>query len=330
MDMRLLLLLVIATASARADQPKAEPPAAKSFEAALDGAEPVGDLTARLDPLFADCKRENDLELRQCTAVRDLMLERLKAGTWVGLGDDAALTWTPWTPGEKQLGLEVHGCLACKKPLALGDASSQHFVTTAVPKAIKGGRAVGLDVGFYGVSLPDQATAARFVKQTIPRLVSQFVFRVGPLWKSGEKFEGVTFVPVAQRVFDRCTGKVYASDPPSQKPAEPQPDARCPAKTAAPAPVDETLPDQLSRADVVKAMRAVEQPIHQCYFKHKQDGTVQVRVVIDGQNGIEGLAVQGTFDGTPTGECVKKAVSKAPFGRFAGEKMTIVYPFMLR
>src|SRR5439155_20362383 len=109
--------------------------------------------------------------------------------------------------------------------------------TTRVPKAIRGGKAVGLDVGFYGVALPDQATAARFVRQTVPRLTTQFVFRVGPVWKSGDKIQGVTFVPIAQRVFDRCSGKVYASEPPSQKPAEPQPNANCPAK----APVaDET------------------------------------------------------------------------------------------
>ena len=55
-----------------------------------------------------------------------------------------------------------------------------------------------------------------------------------------------------------------------------------------------------------------------------------MRVVIDGQHGIEGLTIQGSLDGTPIGECVKKAVSKAPLGRFSGEKMTIVYPFMLR
>jgi hypothetical protein len=40
--------------------------------------------------------------------------------------------------------------------------------------------------------------------------------------------------------------------------------------------------------------------------------------------------VQGNFDGTPTGECVKKAVAATALGKFTGEKMTIVYPFMLR
>jgi hypothetical protein len=306
--------------SARADEPK-------TFEAALENAEPAGDLASRFDPLFADCKRDDDLDARQCSAVRDVMLDRLKGGTFVALGDEASLSWTPWTAGEKQLGLELHGCLACGKPLKLGDSASPRFVTTRVPKAIKAGKAVGLDVGFYEVALPDQATAARFVKQTVPKLVTQFVFKVGPIWKSGDKFEGVTFVPVAQRVFDRCSGKVYASDPPSQRSAEPQPNAGCPAKAPV---VDEALPEQLSREQVVKAMRAVDQNIHRCYLKHKEDGTVNVRMVIDGQSGVEGLSIGEPFDGTPTGECVKKAMGGVSFGKFTGEKMTIVYPFMLR
>ena len=73
-----LFLLLLACASAGADEPKA-----KSFETALESAEPVGDLADRFDPLFAECKRADDLETRQCTAVRDLMLERLKEATIV-------------------------------------------------------------------------------------------------------------------------------------------------------------------------------------------------------------------------------------------------------
>ena len=219
-----------------------EPKAPASFEQARRrrgrASSRGGDLTDRFDPLFAECKRDDDLEARQCAAVRDATLERLRGATFVALGDESSLSWTPWTASEKQIGLELHGCLACGRPLMLGDAAGgpkPRFVTTRVPKAIKAGKAVGLDVGFYGVPLPDQPTAARWVKQVMPRLVTQFVFRVGPVWKSGsgdKTFEGVTFVPVAQRVFDRCSGKVYASEPPSAKAAEPQPDKSCPGEGA--------------------------------------------------------------------------------------------------
>jgi hypothetical protein len=309
-------------ASALADDTK-EP---KSFEAALEAAEPVGDLADRLDPLFADCKRDDDLEARQCAAVRDLALEKLKNGLFVAQGDESSLTWTPWTSGEKQLGLELNGCLACGKPIQLGD--KPRFVTTRVPKSIKAGKVAGLDVGFYGVTLPDQATAARFVKQTLAKLTTQFVFRVGPVWKSGGAFEGVTFVPVAQRIFDRCTGKVYASEPPSTKPAATIPDAKlCPANAPV---VDATAPEQLSREQVVGTMRALDGKVHSCYLTYKKEGSVTVRIVLDGTSGIENMQVGAPWDGTPTGECVKKAVGAASFGKFTGEKMTIIYPFMVR
>src|SRR6476660_706967 len=100
-NMRLSLAVLLVCAAARADEPKT--PA--TFEAALDGAETIGDLTDSFDPLFADCKRDDDLDARQCAAVRDQMLERLKTGIFVGNGDEASLTWTPWTKEEKQLGL---------------------------------------------------------------------------------------------------------------------------------------------------------------------------------------------------------------------------------
>src|SRR5262245_3749074 len=88
-----------------------------SFEDLLDRAAPIGDLAAQLDPLFAECKYEDDLEARQCATVRDLALERLGAGTYVAMGDESALTFTAWSMDVKQLGLEVHGCLACGRPL---------------------------------------------------------------------------------------------------------------------------------------------------------------------------------------------------------------------
>jgi hypothetical protein len=316
-------LVLLVGAGARGDDTPVKAP--KTFEEALDAAEPAGDLADRFDPLFADCKRDDDLDARQCAAVRDAALARLNGTQLVALGDESSLTWTPWTSGEKQVGLELHGCLACGKPLLLGDPPKPRFVTVRVPKAIRAGQVAGLDVGFYGVPQPSKGAAARFVKDTMPHLVTQFVFRVGPVWKSGG-YDGVTFVPVAQRIFDRCTGKVYASEPPSAKPAAALPDKSCPAQPVA----DEVLPEQLSRDQVVKTMRTVEPKIHSCYLANKQEGTVQVRLVLDGSGRLDGLQVGAPFDGTPSGECVKKAVSSASFGRFTGEKMTIIYPFMLR
>jgi hypothetical protein len=77
-------------------------------------------------------------------------------------------------------------------------------------------------------------------------------------------------------------------------------------------------------------MKSVEAKVHLCYLKHKQEGTITVRIVLDGLSGVEGMTVGAPFDGTVSGECVKSAISAAKFGHFTGEKMTVIYPFMLR
>jgi hypothetical protein len=261
--------------------------------------------------------------------VRDLFAEQLHAGSFVALGDGSALSWTPWSTAEKQLGLEVEGCLACGHPIAI--AGRPRFVTTRVPKAIKAGKAVGLEVGFYNVPLPSQPIAARFARETIPRLRVQFVFRVGPTWVSGQgqtTFEGVTFVPVAHRVFDRCTGEVLGSDPPSHKPAEAMRDASCPPLESELRERElRDLPDQLSRIDVVRSMRSIESKVRDCLVEFEVSGAATVQVVVDGGK-VESLTVLPPHEKSPAGYCIKNAAEGLSFPRFRGEKMTLTYPFI--
>ena len=54
-----MLMVLLLSPAAGADEPK-------SFEAVLENAEAAGDLAERFDPLFADCKRDDDLDARQC------------------------------------------------------------------------------------------------------------------------------------------------------------------------------------------------------------------------------------------------------------------------
>src|SRR5690606_1540692 len=131
----------------------------------------------------------------------------------------------------KKLELEVHGCLACLRPLTLdpgpGKGSAvQRFVTTRVPQSIsaKQKKGVGLDLAFHPVSLPDAKAAEAWRKKMAGRLKVQFVFRIGAPWASGGRasgeaastgaepggegaakpaFEGVTFIPIAHRVIDK-------------------------------------------------------------------------------------------------------------------------------
>src|SRR5258708_4283267 len=122
----------VAPASAETPAPAAPAAPAKpeNFEAALEGAVPVPDLKSLLDPLFADCTRPDDFETRRCTLMRDWLAERVRGETYIGVGDESALTFSPYDMMTRQIELEVHGCLACGRPLVFEEGGAPHFVTT--------------------------------------------------------------------------------------------------------------------------------------------------------------------------------------------------------
>ena len=317
----------VSPTAARAAEPKAA-----TFEEAMANAQPVADLKDLFGPLFADCKRDDELEARQCAAVRDWLVASHREQTWVALGDEAALSFNPYDASEKKLEMEISGCIACGKPLRFDGDDKMHFVTTRVPKAIKAGRAVGLEVGFDDVSLADEKTAEAWEKKMAPRLRVQFVFKLGAAWKSGA-FDGFTFVPVAHRIIDKCNGKVIASDPPSTADAQPMPDATCPVELTPAqkrALEDANLPDQLNTIQINQAMSTMRSRVHDCYNEFEVEGTAVVRLVVTGDGKLESVLIQPPFDKTPTGYCLRTALKSLTLPRFKGEKMVITYPFKMQ
>jgi hypothetical protein len=312
---------------------------AESFEAAIaDGTRVSGQngLAELAGTYFTDCPTgEGDLSLRQCNSVRNWQLEQNRNEVFVAIGDDAALAITPYDSAEKKLGLEVHGCIACTRPLRfegkLADGKPR-FVTTRVPKAIKSGRAIGLDLAFHDVTLKTEKEANEWQKKMVPRMRVEFAFKIGPIWKSGA-FEGLTFIPVAHRVFDRCNGNVIASDPPSTGKGPLMRDSGCPeelSEAERKAREDASLPDQLSRVDINRALAGARAKVHDCYTEFEQAGTANVVIVVDREGKIESVKVMPPFDKTPTGYCVRTAIENTTFPRYRGEKMIIKYPFQLQ
>ena len=55
-----------------------------------------------------------------------------------------------------------------------------------------------------------------------------------------------------------------------------------------------------------------------------------VAITISGSGRISSANVTGQFAGTPTGECVAKAVKSASFPKFKGSPQSIVYPYVFR
>jgi hypothetical protein len=55
-----------------------------------------------------------------------------------------------------------------------------------------------------------------------------------------------------------------------------------------------------------------------------------VALVIGKSGRVSSANVGGALAGTPTGDCVSRAVKGASFKKFKGSPMSISYPFILR
>jgi hypothetical protein len=90
------------------------------------------------------------------------------------------------------------------------------------------------------------------------------------------------------------------------------------------------LPDSLGRSEVVAGMGKVKARVIACYDQYKVPGVANVALTIANSGKVQSANVTGTFAGTPTGDCVAKAVKGASFPPWRGAAMTINYPYMLR
>ena len=339
--------------SAAGRTPATPPKPAASFEELFEEAEPVRDLATLIDPLFDNCDPADPLGYRQCQGARSFLESEARSKTYVAIGDPAALEVSPFDAVTKQIDLDIHGCLACLHPIKLTDAKGAEvprFVTTKPPRAIKGGRALGVEVGSQQLTMSTPAAEAKWRKQekrTVPRLRVQFVFKLGPVWSSGN-FSGVAFTPLAHRVFDACSGEVLSTAPvvADGKPGkvatpvvmQPGDPLRCPPPGLDLTPEEKAakdefarLPVALSRSEIEKGMAAVQERVHDCHVEFEETGTVNLRVVIEGLTGkMKEAHILPPFDKTPAGLCVRAAIRDASFSHFKTETQEVKIPVYLR
>lgn len=311
--------------AARAEEKAANILKPSSFEQALQDAKPVKDVAGLFDPVFDECKDTDELLARQCRIVRDWQLSVLRGEKFVSVGDWASLAWTPYSPAEKQISLEVQGCLACEKPVSV--QGRPRYLTSRTPKAInKSGKATGVELGFQGV--PVAAEDAKDWEQNVARrLRVQYVYKVGQPWKLATGGEGASFASIAYRVFDPCTGEVYAADPPSSTTAPIMPDrATCPASTDG-KDVEEPTTDTLSKTQVERALRQVKGRVADCYREWGFTTPVVVKFVVAGSGTVLGSQIQAPHHKTDVGLCVRSALRGIVMPKFNGDRLNIMYPF---
>jgi predicted Zn finger-like uncharacterized protein len=95
---------------------------------------------------------------------------------------------------------------------------------------------------------------------------------------------------------------------------------------AAPA---EDLPETLSRSQIQSGMSGIRPRVQACNAQYRVPGTVTVALTISRAGRIQTANVTGRFAGTPTGQCVEKAVKSATFPKFSGAPVSIDYPFVM-
>ncbi len=325
----------------------------RSFEDLLADAEPVADLGRLIDPLFDNCDKGDPLEARQCQGARTFLESEARSKIYVAVGDTAAINVSPYDAATKELDIDIQGCLACVHPIRLTDskgAAVQRFITTKVPRAIKAGHAIGLDVRTAQLMFATPERETRWKKQekkVVPRLRVQFIFKLGDTWSSGN-FSGAGFTPLGHRVFDACSGEVFDTFPALAegergKVATPVllqagDSLRCPppgedftAEEKAEKEALAKLPAKLSRDAIEHGMSEVQERVHDCSVEFEETGTVQVRLLIEGATGrVRDAQISPPFDKTPAGLCVRAAMRSATFSRFRSETQEVRVPVSLR
>lgn len=319
----------------------AEPRPQATFEQLLKDAVPVTDLATLIEPLYARCDDKDDLPRRQCEGIRAFLLERLRARTFVAVADSMPDT-SPYDATAKEIEVEVSGCLACVAPPVV--AGEVRYVSIRPPQRVVAGKAIGIPLETHQLPMETRVRADRFLERVVPRLRVQHIFRVGVPFGEGApapgpgSYKGVTIVPVAHRIYDRCTGQVAAASPPSTAPVKVLADRTCPRKGTeelsqaemAVAAQQATLPSRLTPKQVEAALAPVQERVHECYVEFQElGGTAKVQLLLEGPGKIAQITLAPPFDKSAIGVCIRSQIKSAVFPKFHGEPMRIDYAFQV-
>ena len=338
-----------APATAPAKAAPATPAAANdaagaSFEALGTGAVRTRDIGTLLSAIVERCDNEKrDIDRARCQATTAYLRRTLPQRTFAFTSDEpGVVAVSDYDAGVKGYHVALAGCVACSKPVTIGKAKEPRFVTLKVPE--KGAdsltKAVSLSRNTFGFET--LAEAKRWLDAERPFLRAEFLFQpqiVGDVWTFGAD-RGVALKLVGARVYNRCTGDVLLSKPPStamaDRPGPGHEDPSCAAARkqaltdAAPPPANDDLPVQLSKTLIADAMAKIRPQVFACYQQFKSPGTLELIYLVASNGTVQSVAVGPAFAGTPTGQCVLQAAKDAHFPAFKLDQQKFTYPFFLR
>ncbi len=314
---------------------------AQSFDGVAQKARPV-DGDRALGALFwsqeVSCgKAGGELEKRQCEAVRDARKQSIAGATYLAEAEPGSVSVGSFDAKTKSLSLTIRACLACAKPV---DAGSTPLVIIGGAPTPDHGSIVSAPLTTAHIKLASPTDAKKFTSEVAPRLRTEILFQLGDKptrWKAGGA-QGYQVTIAGYRVVDPCTGAVYAASPKSGTVApdkracgdQPAEEAKADDDTPDAAPAAPELPQRLSSDQIRDALQPARDAARKCYEAFGIAGTARFKITISNEGEVVGLRQSGDFAGTPTGECVAKAVKKSVFPKSQKAQTSIDYPFILR
>ena len=315
-----------------------------SFEAAGRGAVRTRDIGTLLSSFVDQCDAEKrEIERARCHATTAYLRRTLPRQTFAFTSDDPkVVAISDYDASIRGYHVALAGCVACDKPVTIGRAGEPRFVTLKAPEKDADSlvKAVAISRNTFGFDT--LAEAKRWLDTERPFLRAEFLFQpqiVGEAW-TFQSNRGVALKLVGARVYNRCTGDVLLSKPPStnmaDRPAPGHEDPACAAKARvaaeAPPPPSEkdALPSQLTKTQIADSMSKIRPQVFACYTQFRVPGMVELAFEVAGNGTVQNVSVAPAWRGTQTGSCVKEAAKDAHFPAFKLDQQKFTYPFFLR
>ncbi len=296
---------------------------ADAFAALAATAQRITHLDGVVWALTTSCDKGDDTAKRQCRRVRDARAAELAGKLLVIDGDADAFSVGKYDRGKKAVAVALRACIRCAGIAVDG----RTWLVTGSGAPPRGDGPVIAALYDNARGFADEA-GARAWAAAVARVKVELVVRIPahPVWQADGK-QGVMLDIVGYRVFQPCDGAIVISSPRSG-PA-PADKATC-SKHAEPPPPEEHVPDELSTDAIREAMKPGVSVSHICFDHFHVAGTARLKLTVNGNGDVVEVHQTGDFAGTPTGECLEKAVSSLKFPRTAQTQQTVNYPIVLR
>jgi hypothetical protein len=296
------------------------------FEDLRADAQKVDDLPEVVRPYIEPCNDKDDEARRQCEGSRRFLQDHLRTVRMTML-IDKALDVQSYQGKSKSVPVTVRGCVTCE-PLGI-DVDGQKVWIGVGPKAEVAKRQI--PVAIEKIKEWQQLVAPQLRTEMIFGLANKAVAGA----PAGAKSLAVEII--GWRVFNRCTGEVLFSEPSSKDKAEVTGEAKAecptpeePPKVAAQPTAPDHRPPRLGRYEIEQALAVMKPKIKACYDQYEVAGRADVVLDIQNDGILQAAHVKGTFEGTPTANCLLQALDGVKFPAFKSRKQTVEYPFYLR